>query len=747
MKKKNLLTIIIILLLLISMVSKVAGVTGKNGGEGKEEEKELNLTYSFCNLEVKKEGKKVSLEVEGADELFVKENHYIVPVKIEKITFPWGSKIKEIYWKTGGIHLDKLPGKLEVASSPVLIGNGKNVEEDDSEEPVSIDQWVYYDIGSGIEDGKRCIILKIEVFPIMYLSSIDAIQWVESITLTIRYTEGEESTSDGEYEFLILTPLEYEEEIQRLVDHKIKLGVSTKVVTLDEIYNGVYFPVKGRDNQEKIKYFIKNAIERWGVISVLLVGGIARFPIRYAHVKVGKYRVHCASDLYYADIYNETGGFQTWDTNNNSVFGERNWNDNNDKMDLYPDVYLGRIPCTTEEELKIVIDKIILFEENKLYEENWFKTIVLCGGDTFVPPDDTSGVSEGELVSERIENILYDFNHERIYASNGKLYNVANINMAIMEGAGFIDLSGHGSPISWSTHPHESDEWIPYPNGYNVSCVMKLSNKEKPLIAVIGACEVGRYTAYKNCLCWSFLANPNGGGVASFGPTAISFGYVGKSAVSGLCGKMQIDLFKAYKYEKACTLGEVWARNINLYIHPFLWSSDYLVIMEWQFFGDPTLVMAEESNPPEKPILDGQPEGKVGVNYTLVAYTSDPENNDVYFRFDWGDGNYSRWLGPYNPTQRVVVTHVWWRNGVYEVRVIAKDTHGVKSEWSDPLIVNITKKKNMCIKENLKGKPFKLLNENGLLFLLREIENIDEKPSFFWRRIVYLFIEDLKKGG
>jgi len=56
---------------------------------------------------------------------------------------------------------------------------------------------------------------------------------------------------------IVLAPSEYSDELQDLIDHKISRGVSTKLVTLNEIYGGSYFPVDGRDDSEKINILSK----------------------------------------------------------------------------------------------------------------------------------------------------------------------------------------------------------------------------------------------------------------------------------------------------------------------------------------------------------------------------------------------------------------------------------------------------------------------------------------------------------
>ena len=65
-------------------------------------------------------------------------------------------------------------------------------------------------------------------------------------------------------------------------------------------------------------------------------------PVRYSHLNDGGEGSYL-TDLYFADIYNPDGSFSSWDSNNNGIFGE--WNATaKDVVDMYPDVYVGRLP-------------------------------------------------------------------------------------------------------------------------------------------------------------------------------------------------------------------------------------------------------------------------------------------------------------------------------------------------------------------------------------------------------------------
>ena len=65
----------------------------------------------------------------------------------------------------------------------------------------------------------------------------------------------------------------------------------------------------------------------------------------------------------------------------------------------------------------------------------------------------------------------------------------------------------------------------------------------------------------------------------------------------------------------------------------------------------------------------------------------------VYYQWDWGDGSTSQWLGPYNSGVEIETKHTWEDRGDYEVKVRAKDTNGLISDWSDPLPISMPKGK------------------------------------------------------
>jgi hypothetical protein len=127
----------------------------------------------------------------------------------------------------------------------------------------------------------------------------------------------------------------------------------------------------------------------------------------------------------------------------------------------------------------------------------------------------------------------------------------------------------------------------------------------------------------------------------------------------------------------------------------------------WQLtlFGDPTLKIKIPNNyKPNTPKKPSKPSGstkiKPKVKYTYTTSTTDPNGDQLYYNFTWGDdGNYSGWIGPYNSGEVCEGSYEWTKISKYYgygIKVKAKDEDGHESPWSDYLLVS----------QKSKNKPF-----------------------------------------
>jgi hypothetical protein len=128
----------------------------------------------------------------------------------------------------------------------------------------------------------------------------------------------------------------------------------------------------------------------------------------------------------------------------------------------------------------------------------------------------------------------------------------------------------------------------------------------------------------------------------------------------------------------------MYARNLwdrqkyETFIHSSLW-------------GNPDIGLSSPSNDsaplkPETPT--GPASGKVNVALTFSTKSTDPDGDDLYYCWSWGDGTID-WFGPYNSDTTCEVQHTWAVKDNYNIRAKAKDIYGKESPWSDPLPIAI----------------------------------------------------------
>ena len=94
--------------------------------------------------------------------------------------------------------------------------------------------------------------------------------------------------------------------------------------------------------------------------------------------------------------------------------------------------------------------------------------------------------------------------------------------------------------------------------------------------------------------------------------------------------------------------------------------------------------------PPTPTILmgGGHVQPHQSSNFALEA--TDPEANLISYQWDWGDGQTSEWLGPYNSGATAMASHSWAEYGNYNVKVKVRDPFGEVSAWSAPVAVAVS---------------------------------------------------------
>ena len=371
----------------------------------------------------------------GNEELFLMNpGQPMIPRILKTYELPFGATKIKVEAEPSDIQEIKILKQIKPSPSPLPLSlNSDFIVKPEKDNTVySCDElypheWCSFHVGCGLnKQAKRVTHLTVNVFPIRYNPVKEKIIVTKKVDIKISY---ENPNADifqqkNTYDLVIITPSKFSSIVQKLVDHKNSFGVKTILKTTENIYK----EYSGVDEPEQIKYFIKYAIENWGVTYVLLFGGLKSIiyakhkddinhgssgwfiPVRYSNLQwdgapsynftSGEPGYLC--DLYYADIYKEGGVFDNWDSNGNGVFAE--WSGElRDDLDMYPDVALGRLACSNYKEAKDVVNKIINYEK-KPADPNWFKRMIAISGDGFLDQEDwniqwdTNDLPNGEYV-------------------------------------------------------------------------------------------------------------------------------------------------------------------------------------------------------------------------------------------------------------------------------------------------------------------------------------------------------------
>jgi hypothetical protein len=300
------------------------------------------------------------------------------------------------------------------------------------------------------------------------------------------------------YDLLILTHskkknhelLGFGKVLQRLVQHKNNTGMPTILLILDDIYRTPEY--RGRDHAEIIKKAIAHAKKKWQIKYVMLIGDCDKFPIRYTKTYDLGHWGHgfAPSDLYYADLFNSSGNFDSWDYDNDNLFGEMQGNFpkdvddlNQDRINLVPDVAVGRIPVSSECELETYVNKVIHYETTA--DPNWFKRGLLITGD-YPGSNTTNDYVANQLQSQSFQVVkMY---HDQIWPTTNLNQRKLMIENELNAGVGFVSYVGHGGGAS----PPGKDGGV-WGGWYHYYMIPFLNNTNKLPVIFSAACDTAMF--------------------------------------------------------------------------------------------------------------------------------------------------------------------------------------------------------------------------------------------------------------
>ena len=597
----------------------------------------IEHVFEFLPPEIKDVDNYIKLDIEESDRFLRVTGKPEIPMFVYSFDLPFA--VQNIKINSYPSEKNEMTLNKKIQPSPEAIPTSAEYQKESVELIEDIDtysssdiypqNWYDYKITCGLNnDKKRVTHISLYVYPVRYLPALNKLYYIDEIKFDVNYQDPVYTMNfEEEYDMVVIAPAKFSNGLQDFIQHKNDNNMATFLKTTDEIYD----EYSGNDNPEKIKYFIKDAIETNNIYYVLLVGGLKSYynaddrddpnqgtedwhlPVRYTNIqKTGTSDPGTISDLYYADIYENGGEFSSWDSNDDGIYA--NWGKflelGNDVLDLHPDVYIGRLPVRNRIELSIVTRKIINYESTTPSSKPWFTTMIGIAG---LSHDMYDEQPDGEYLCDIAFDYMDDIIDEevRVYASNndtgGLVPNRRDIIRAFLGGAGFVLFEGHGHPLRWDTHPVESTEvWF---GGIHLRNLGALFNFKKLPFTVVGGCHNGQFnvTWYKTknsleyddlywthgdpgceCFSWRLLTIPYGGAIASYGATGLTVSWVGQPV--SLNSEMEMNFFYKMGIDGVNSPGEAITGGILKFIDENLVQlTEAHCIAIVHLFGDPSL--------------------------------------------------------------------------------------------------------------------------------------------------------------
>ena len=327
--------------------------------------------------------------------------------------------------------------------------------------------------------------------------------------LLVNFTAGQSRKSRGA-ELLILTPDALKSEAERLAEWKKEQGYVTQVVsfaapTVEQAQNTIH------------DYYVNQQTAYF-----LIFGDAEVFPLPMSSYKHPYHGTYFPTDVIYACV---------------------------DGDDYYPDLYHGRIPAKNSEEAKTIVDKIIDYQKNP-EPGDWYDRCCLCGeyqnssyakdkaqrlfcetayviyanlkdrynfplqptiGANYPPSEDAVYYFHSGSLSYRTfkGQALEPSWQSRITTSSAAGLNTKDF---WNQGAFLVQHRDHGGYSGWGKP------------SFGVTDVTSLTNGKKlPVLLSINCLTGGIDYSSGDCFAEAAIKNPNGGAVAVFAATRVSY--------------------------------------------------------------------------------------------------------------------------------------------------------------------------------------------------------------------------------
>ncbi len=520
------------------------------------------IRFSDSDYLIRKDGQKVHVQTSPTINAIRVPQFYDIPVVIKRF------------------YLKEQPVKMKVLNYTYSqVVKNVDIQMTPSPVPFSVKKTAYKYTGEGIhieypayladvrkENG--IYIANVIIFPFKYDKKERILLKLDSCNIEFELHSGT-VTSRKAYDeplYLIVSTDSIIHGFDSLALWKKQKGYRVKLLSMEEI-DTTY---TGLDSAEKLRNALKEYYADSGLMYVLLGGDVDKVPARIAYAMTcnAGYRDDedsIRADLYYSDLDG------TWDFDGDGIYGEVE-----DSVELYPDVYVGRVPVDNIEEARNFSRKLINYEQHPTQRADnaLFFAMILWNDDPY--PYTNSGESK-DYIDTTFMPEYYEIT--KLYEALGN-ETYESVTSALKEGQGILNHDGHG----WWTGMwlNGSPSWEHLSNEDADTLKMAFSG----VLYSIG-CWVGAFDR-EDAISEHFVLNPDGP-VAMIANSRYGWGSPG-NPLYGYSDKFDHNFYRKIFIDSVFHVGMTLAEDKADYIPLSHWKNVY----RWHqyqlnLFGDPEM--------------------------------------------------------------------------------------------------------------------------------------------------------------
>jgi hypothetical protein len=304
-------------------------------------------------------------------------------------------------------------------------------------------------------------------------------EWVEQKASDLFYNWEQMKTyyasaaRDDSFDYVILTHDSLFNAFDSLTDWKTSIGFNVKLMSIDTVF--AQYP--GTDNADRIRNFLIDKYQSWGIHYLLLGGNIDMIPMKLCFPD-SEHNFDTPTDYYFAELTDN------WDSDNDGFYGEYE----QDSIGFVPEVMVGRISYNSGTMIRKIAKKTVNCEKDT---GPWKTNALLLGAFSNFENEDHTGwpSCDGAVLMENVkDSLLSGWTYTRMYEKEGLCpsvypcdFSLTHSNVVSVWSSGsyvITNWSGHGSSagayrkiwawddgdsvpeseeISWDAFIHEGD--------------------------------------------------------------------------------------------------------------------------------------------------------------------------------------------------------------------------------------------------------------------------------------------------